>query len=80
LRNEKVLQKVIKERNMLPTIEKNKAKSNVHILRWNCILKHLFGGKIEVRIDVTGRRGRRSKKLLGAIKKNRGYWKKKSNH
>jgi hypothetical protein len=32
-------------------------------------------GKIERRIEVTRRRGRRRKQLLDALKKRRGYWK-----
>jgi hypothetical protein len=30
-----------------------------HILRSNCLLKRVIEGKIEERIEVTGRRGRR---------------------
>jgi hypothetical protein len=32
-------------------------------------------GKIEERIEVTGRRGRRSKQLLDDLKERRRYWK-----
>jgi hypothetical protein len=32
-----------------------------HIMRRNCLLKHVIEGKIEGRIEVTGRRGRRHK-------------------
>jgi hypothetical protein len=31
-------------------------------------------GKIEGRIEVTGRRGRRRKHLLDNLKEKRGYW------
>jgi hypothetical protein len=31
-------------------------------------------GKLEGRIDVTGRRGRRSKQLLDDLKEKRRYW------
>jgi hypothetical protein len=34
-------------------------------LRGNCVLKHVIEGKVERRIDVTGRRGRGSNQLLG---------------
>jgi hypothetical protein len=34
------------------------------ILRRNCLLKHVIAGKIEGRIEVTGRGGRRPKQLL----------------
>jgi hypothetical protein len=46
-----------------------------HILRRNCLLKHVFEGKIQVRIEVTGRRGRRRKQLLDDVKEKRGYCK-----
>jgi len=32
-------------------------------------------GKIEEKIEVTGRQGRRRKQLLDELKENRGYWK-----
>jgi len=37
-------------------------------LRSNCLLKHLVEEKINGRVEVAGRRGRRSKKLLDDIK------------
>jgi len=42
-----------------------KAKWIGHNLRGNCLLKHVIEGKIEGRIEVWGRRGRRRRKLLG---------------
>jgi hypothetical protein len=41
----------------------------------NCLLKHVIEGTLEGRIEVTGRRGRRRKQLLDALKENRRYWK-----
>ena len=38
----------------------------------NCLLKHVIGRKIEGRIEVTGRRERRRKKLLDDLKEKRG--------
>jgi hypothetical protein len=48
-----------------------------HILRRNCLLKHVTEGKIQGRIEVKGRRGRRirCKQLLDDLKEKRGYWK-----
>ena len=43
-----------------------------HILRRNCLLKHFIEGKIEVRIEVTGRGGRRRKQLLHDLKEKGG--------
>jgi hypothetical protein len=40
-----------------------------HFLRRNCLLKHVIEQKIEGRIEVTGRRGRRGKQLLDDLKK-----------
>ena len=46
-----------------------------HILRTNCLLKSVIEGKIEERIEVTGRRGRRCEHLLDDLKETRSYWK-----
>jgi hypothetical protein len=43
-------------------------------LRRNCLLKHVIEGKIEGRIEVTGRRGRRRKQLLDDLKEKKKYW------
>jgi hypothetical protein len=59
----------------LHTIERRKANWTGHILRRNCLLKHVIDGKTEGRIKVTGRRGRRRKQLLDDLKEKRGYWK-----
>jgi hypothetical protein len=52
------------------TIKIRKTNWIGHILRSNCLLKHVEG-KIGGRIEVTGRQGRRRKKL----KEKRGYGK-----
>jgi hypothetical protein len=44
-----------------------------HILRRNCLLKEVIEGKINGRIEVTRRRGRRCKKLLDGLWYRRGY-------
>jgi hypothetical protein len=46
-----------------------------HILRRNCLLKHVIEGKAEGRIEMTGRRGRRRKQLLDDLKEKRRYCK-----
>jgi len=38
------------------------------MLRRNCLVKDVITGKIERRIEVTGRRGRSSKQLLDDLK------------
>jgi len=45
-----------------------------HILRTNCLLKYVTEGKIEERIEVTGRRGKRCGQLLDDLKKTTSYW------
>jgi hypothetical protein len=46
-----------------------------YILRRNCLLQHTIEGKIEGRIEVTERQGRRCKHLLDDCKEKTGYWK-----
>jgi hypothetical protein len=42
-------------------INRRKAKWVGHILRRNCVLKHVIEGKIDGRIEVTGRLGKKCK-------------------
>jgi len=42
-------------------------------LRRNCLLKRVIEGKIKGGIEVTGRRGRRRRKLLDDLKDRGGY-------
>jgi hypothetical protein len=46
-----------------------------HILRRNCVLIRVIEGKIEGRIEVTERQGRRRKQVLDDLKERRGYCK-----
>ena len=43
-------------------------------MRRNCLLHRVIEGKIKGRIEVTGRRGRRHRKLLDDLKERRGYF------
>ena len=45
-----------------------------HSFRRNYLLKHVIEGKLEGRIDVTERRGRRRKQLLYDLRETGGYW------
>jgi hypothetical protein len=45
-------------------VKRRKSNWIGHVLRRNCLLKHVIEGKIERRIEVMGRRGRRGKQLL----------------
>jgi hypothetical protein len=63
------------EENVLHAINRSKGNWIGHILRGDCLLKRVIEGKIEGRMGVTGRRGRRRKQLLDDLKENRGYCK-----
>ena len=54
---------------MVLTIKERKANWIGHILRMNCLLKHVKEGKIEGRIEVAGKRVSRYKQLLLNIKR-----------
>jgi hypothetical protein len=74
VRNEDVLLRVKEQRNILYEIRKRKAKWIGHILRRNCLLQRVTKGKIQVGIEMTGRQGRRSRKLFDDLKERRGYY------
>jgi hypothetical protein len=72
VRNEEVLLRVKEHRNILYEMCKQKANWIGHILRRNCLLQQVIEGKIQGRIEVSGRRGRR-RKLLDDLKERREY-------
>jgi hypothetical protein len=78
-RNEEVLRRVKKESNILHTIRR-KTNWTGGILRRNCVLKHVIAENIEGRVEVTGRRGIRSKQLLDDLKETGGCGKLKAKH
>jgi hypothetical protein len=63
------------ERNILYTVKDRKTHCTGHILHRNRLSKHFTKGKIEEKIKVTRRRGRRGKQPLDDLKEKRGYWK-----
>ena len=73
MRNEDVLLVVREHRNILHEIRKRKANWIGHILRRNCLLQQVIEGKIQGEIEVTGRQGRRRRKLLDYLTGRRGY-------
>ena len=73
VRNEEELLRVKEQRNILHEIRKRKANWIGHILRRNCLLQRVIEGKIKRGIEVTGRRGRKRRKLLDDLKERRGY-------
>jgi hypothetical protein len=58
--------------NTLQIIKRRKATWIGHILRRNCILKHVIERKMDGSVEVTERRGRRCKRLLGYLNETRG--------
>jgi hypothetical protein len=69
VKNEEVLHRAKEGRNILHTIKTKKANWIGHILRRNCLLKHVTAG----RIKVTGIRGRRRQQLLGTVTEKRKH-------
>jgi hypothetical protein len=68
VRNKELLLRVKEQRNILHEIRKRKAKWIGHILRINRLLQRVTEGKIQGGIEVTGRQGRRRRKLLDDLK------------
>ena len=73
VRNEEVLLRVKEQRNILHEIRKQKVNWIGQILHRNCLLQRVIEGKIQGGIEVTGRQGRRRRKLLDDLKERRGY-------
>jgi hypothetical protein len=73
VRNEEVLLRVKEQRNILHEINKRKANWIGHIFRRNCFVKQVVKERIKGGIEVTGKRGRRCRKLLDELKERRGY-------
>ena len=65
--------RVKEQRNILHEIRKRKANWIGHILRRNSLLQRFIEGKIQGGREVTGRQGRRCRKLLDDLKERRGY-------
>ena len=74
MKNE-VLRRVTEERNILCIVKRSKANWVGNILCRNWLLKQVIEGKIEGRMDVRGRRGRRRKQTLDKLKETRKHWK-----
>jgi len=73
VRNEEVLLRVKEQRNILHEIRKLKANWFGRSLRRNCLLQRVIERKMQGGIEVTGRQGRRRRKLLDDLKERRGY-------
>jgi hypothetical protein len=71
--DEEVLFRVKEQGDILHETSKRRTNWIGHILRRNCFLRQVTEGKIKGGIKVTGRRGRRRRKLLDDFKERRGY-------
>jgi hypothetical protein len=65
--------RIKEQRNILHEISKRKANWIGQILRRNCLPRQVIEGKLKGRIEATGRRGIRRRKLLDDLKERRGY-------
>jgi hypothetical protein len=74
VRNEEVLHRGKEKGDILHRVQRRKANWIGHMLRRNCLLKHIVEGNIEGRIKVTGRQGRRRNQVLDDVKETRRYW------
>jgi len=73
VRNGDTLLRIKEQRHILHEIRIRKANWIGHILRRNCPLQLVIEGKIQGWIEVTGRQGRRRRKLWDDLKERRGY-------
>jgi hypothetical protein len=73
VRNEEVLLSVKEQRNILHEISKGKGNWIGHILCRNCLLQQVVKEKIKGGMKVTGKPGRRRRKLLDDLKERTGY-------
>jgi len=64
---------VKKQKNILHEISRGRANWFGHILCRKCLLQGVIEGKVRGGIEVTGRRGRRRRKLLDDLEERRGY-------
>jgi hypothetical protein len=55
VRSEELLHRVNESKDILHAIKRRKANWIGHILRGNCLLKHVIEGSIEGKLEETGR-------------------------
>ena len=67
-----MFQRVEGERNAIQTIKRIKANGIGHILHKNCLLKYVIEGKIQGKLEMTGRRGRRRNPSLDDLREREG--------
>jgi hypothetical protein len=70
-----VLRRVREERNIFCIVKRSKANWVGNILCRNWFLKQIIEGKVEGRMEMRGRRGRRRQQILDKLKETRERWK-----
>jgi hypothetical protein len=73
VKNKEVLQVVNEDLNALQAMQRDRPDWIGHISRRNWLLKKIVERKVEGRMEVTGRHGRRRKKLLDDIQETRSW-------
>jgi hypothetical protein len=61
------------KRNIPQTIKRRNDNWIGHILRRDCLIGHVIEEKIQIKIEVMGRRGRRRMQLVDKLKEKKGY-------
>jgi len=56
VKNEELLYRINEEGNIIQTLKRKGINWIDHILRGNCLAKHVIEGKVEGKVEVTGRR------------------------
>jgi hypothetical protein len=56
VKNEEILHRNKEERNIIHTLKRRRVNWIDHILRGNCLAKHVIEGKVEGKVKVTGGR------------------------
>jgi len=68
VRKEEELHRGWGDRNILQTIKSKKANCTGHVIRRDCLRKHVTEAKYRGKIEVTGREGKMHKQLLDKLK------------
>jgi len=71
----KLLHRVKVERNNLQTMKRRGANWIGGLMHRNCFIEHVIEGKTERSLEVTGKRRKLGKQLLGHLKERIVYWK-----
>jgi hypothetical protein len=74
MRNQEASHEVNVKGNIVLTATRRKANWIGHILHGNCLQKRVIEGKVEGRVEVKARRGRKREQPPDDLKDTRRYW------